>query len=141
MGLGRLVQLDAGQFIGRGALVEESRRGWKRQVVGLEIDWTSVEQLYDSLGMAPQIAAAASRVAVPIYKDGAQVGRATTTTWSPVLKKLIALATIDAPLFAEGTTLQFEITIEAVRHLVPARVVRTPFFNPKRKTAAPILRP
>ena len=85
--------------------------------------------------MAPQIPAAASRVAVPVYKNGRQVGRATTTTWSPVLKKLIALATIDAPHFAEGTPLEFEITVEAVRHRVPATVVKTPFFNPKRKTA------
>jgi aminomethyltransferase len=138
MGLGRLVQLDADAFVGRQALVDEAREGWKRQVVGLEIDWPSIEQLYEQLGMAPQIAAAASRVAVPVYRDGDQVGRATTTTWSPVLKKLIALATIDAPYFAEGTPLDFEITIEAVRRLVPARVVRTPFFNPKRKTAPPV---
>ena len=137
MGLGRLVQLEAGAFVGRQALVQEARAGWKRQVVGLEIDWPSIEQLYEHLGMAPQIAAAASRVAVPVYKNGNQVGRATTTTWSPVLKKLIALATIDAPYFAEGTLLDFEITIEAVRQLVPARVVKTPFFNPKRKTAPP----
>jgi aminomethyltransferase len=106
-------------------------------VVGLEIDWPSIERLYDELEMAPQIAAAASRMAVPVYKNGNQVGRATTTTWSPVLKKLIALATIDAPHFADGTLLDFEITIEAVRHLVPARVVKTPFFNPKRKTSQP----
>jgi aminomethyltransferase len=138
MGLGRLVQLEAGAFVGRQALVQEARAGWKRQVVGLEIDWPSIEQLYEHLGMAPQIAAAASRVAVPVYKNGNQVGRATTTTWSPVLKKLIALATIDAPYFAEGTLLDFEITIEVVRQLVPARVVRTPFFNPKRKTAPPL---
>jgi aminomethyltransferase len=138
MGLGRLVQLEAGAFVGRQALVDEARAGWKRQVVGLEIDWPSIEQLYEHLGMAPQIAAAASRVAVPVYKNGDQVGRATTTTWSPVLKKLIALATIDAPYFVEGTPLDFEITIEAARQLVPARVVRTPFFNPKRKTASPL---
>jgi aminomethyltransferase len=64
------------------------------------------------------------------------VGRATTTTWSPVLKKLIALATVDAPHFGEGTPLEFEVTVEAVRHRVPAVVVKTPFFNPARKTAA-----
>jgi aminomethyltransferase len=72
---------------------------------------------------------------VPVYKGGRQVGRATTTTWSPVLKKLIALATISAPSFAEGTALEFEVTVEAVRHRVPAKVVKTPFFNPRRKTA------
>jgi aminomethyltransferase len=135
MGLGRLVQLDAGPFVGRPALLEEARAGWKRQVVGLEIDWPSIEQLYERLGMAPQIPATASRVGVPVYKTGDQVGRATTTTWSPVLKKLIALATIDRPYFTEGTAVDFEITVEAVRRLVPARVVKTPFFNPKRKTA------
>jgi aminomethyltransferase len=72
---------------------------------------------------------------VPVYRNGRQVGRATTTTWSPVLKKLIALATVSAPHIADGTTLEFEVTVEAVRHRVPATVVKTPFFNPARKTA------
>ena len=94
--------------------------------------------LYDELGLAPQLAATASRVPVPVYKNGRQAGRATTTTWSPVLKKLIALATVSAPYFAEGTELEFEVTVEAVRHRVPATVVKTPFFNPKRKTATPV---
>jgi aminomethyltransferase len=72
-----------------------------------------------------------------VYRYGRQVGRATTTTWSPVLKKMIALATVDRPHFAEGTELQIEVTVEAVRHRVGAKVVPTPFFNPPRKTAAP----
>jgi aminomethyltransferase len=137
MGLGRLVQLDKRPFVGRAALVEEQRRGPARQIAGLEISWPAVEKLYDDIGLAPQIAAAASRVAVPVSRNGRQVGRATTTTWSPVLKKLIALATIDAPHFAEGTSLEFEVTVEAVRHYVPATVVKTPFFNPPRKMATP----
>src|SRR3954454_22670214 len=136
MGLGRLVQLDAGAFVGRAALADERRRGPSRQIAGLEISWPAVEGLYERLGLAPQIAAAASRTAVPVYRGGRQVGRATTTTWSPVLKKLIALATIDAPHFAEGAALEIEITVEAVRHRVPATVIKTPFFNPARKTAA-----
>jgi aminomethyltransferase len=135
MGLGRLVQLDKGPFVGRAALVEEHRRGFTRKIVGVEIDLPVVEALYDQLGMAPQIPAAASRVAVPVFKGGQQIGRATTTTWSPVLKKLIALATIDAPHYAEATPIEFEITIEARRHRVPAKIVKTPFFNPPRKTA------
>jgi aminomethyltransferase len=137
MGLDRLVQLDKGPFVGRRALVEEQRRGAARRIVGLEIGWPEVEGLYDQLGMPPQIAATASRAAVPIYRRDRQVGRATTTTWSPVLKKLIALATIDAPNYAEGTSVEFEVTVESVRHRVPATVVKTPFFSPKRKTAAP----
>ena len=135
MGLGRLVQLDKAPFVGRGPLVAEHRRGHKQQIVGLEIDWAAVEAMYEARGMPPQISSSASRVAVPVYKGGNQVGRATTTTWSPVLKKLIALATISAPYFVDGTPLEFEVTVEAVRHRVPAKVVNTPFFNPRRKTA------
>ena len=75
---------------------------------------------------------------MPVFKDGAQVGKATSSTWSPTLKKMIALATIDRQHTRAGTKLQFEITVEAVRHRVLATVVKTPFFNPKRKTATPV---
>ena len=137
MGLGRLVNIDKGPFVGRAALAEEHRTGPARMVVGLEIDWTEVEALYDRFGLAPVAPAAASRVAVPVMRDGQHVGRATTTAWSPTLKRLIALATVDAPFFATGTALQMEVTIEATRHYVTAVVVKTPFFNPPRKTVTP----
>jgi glycine cleavage system T protein (aminomethyltransferase) len=137
MGLGRLVSLDKGRFIGQQALRDEHARGHARQVVGLAIDWTEVEAIYDRIGLAPAVGATASRVAVPVYRGGRQVGRATTTTWSPVLKRMIALATIDRPHYAEGTNLQIEVTVEAVRYKVTATVVKTPFFNPPRKMATP----
>jgi aminomethyltransferase len=137
MGLGRLVQLDKAPFVGRGALRAEQREGPGRMIVGLEVDWREVETLYDRLGLAPVAPSAASRVAVPVMRGGRQVGRATTTAWSPTLKRLIALATIEAPYFAEGTRLEIEVTVEAARHRAGATVVRTPFFNPPRKTATP----
>ena len=49
-----------------------------------------------------------------------------------------ALATINRGHTRVGTRVQFEITVEAVRHHVRATVVKTPFFNPKRKTATPV---
>ena len=137
LGMGKLVSLDKGRFIGQRALREEHRRGPARQIVGLEIDWNEVEKLYDAAGLAPAVAATASRVAVPVYRNGRQVGKATSTTWSPVLKRMIALATIDRPHFAEGLEVQFEMTVEAVRHRVAAKIVKTPFFNPARKVATP----
>ena len=136
MGLGRLVSLDKARYVGQAALAEENRRGHPRQIVGLEIDWPSVEKIFEKVGLAPQVPAAASRVAVPVFSSGAQVGKATSTTWSPTLKKLIALATVERRHTAPGSVLEFELTVEAVRHRVPATVVETPFFNPKRKTAA-----
>ena len=139
MGLGRLVNIEKARFIGQAALRAERLRGHRRQVVGLELDWTEVERLYEKVGLSPAVGATASRVAVPVYRSGRQIGKATTTTWSPVLKRMIALATIDRPHYAEGTAVQMEVTIEAVRHRVAARVVKTPFFNPKRKTATPPL--
>jgi aminomethyltransferase len=135
MGLGRLVSLDKARFIGQRALREEHARGPARQVVGLEIDWTEVERLYEKAGLAPTVAATASRVAVPVYRAGRQVGRATSTTWSPVLKKMIALATVDRPHYAVGSKVAIEVTVDAVRHQVTATVVAMPFFNPKRKVA------
>jgi glycine cleavage system aminomethyltransferase T len=51
---------------------------------------------------------------------------------------MIALATVKRPYNKLGTQLQFEVTVEAKRHRVNATVVKTPFFNPKRKTATPI---
>jgi aminomethyltransferase len=138
MGLGRLVRLDTRPFVGRAALVEEQRRGISQQIVGLDISWPAIEALYDKLGLAPQIAAAASRVAVPVYHGGRQVGRATTTTWSPVLKKLIALASVETAHAKPGAKLDIEITIEAVRQRAAATVTKLPFFNPARKTAVPV---
>jgi aminomethyltransferase len=137
LGMSRLVNLDKGRFIGQRALREEHQRGAARQIAGLEIEWNEVEKLYDAAGLAPAVAATASRVATPVYRNGRQVGKATSTTWSPVLKRMIALATIDRPHYSEGTIVQFEMTVEAVRHRVSAKVVKTPFFNPPRKTATP----
>jgi len=107
----------------------------RRQIVGLELEWTAVEALYEAVGLPPAVAAQTSRVPVPVYSGRTQIGRATSTTWSTTLKKMIALATLDRPYFAMGSRTEMEVTVEAVRHRAPARVVPTPFFNPARKTA------
>jgi aminomethyltransferase len=137
LGLGRLVSQNKGRFIGQQALREEQIRGHARQIVGLAIEWTEVERIYEALGLVPGVSATASRVAVPVYRSGRQVGKATSTTWSPVLKKMIALATIERPHFEPGTMVQVEVTVEATRHQVTATVVPGSFFNPARKTATP----
>ncbi len=138
MGLTRLVHLDKQRFVGQRALQEEQRRGQAKQIVGLEIHWTRVEELYEKLALPPAISAIASRVAVPVYGNGTQIGKATSTTWSPSLKKMIALATVKHEFAKPGSQIEIEVTVEAVRHRVAATVVKTPFYNPKHKTATPI---
>jgi len=138
MGLARLVHLDKERFVGQAALLREQRRGHAREIAGLEINWPDVEHVFENIGLPPTMPAAASRVAVPVFKNANQIGKATSTTWSPTLKKLIALATVKREFARPGTNLEMEMTVEAVRHRVGAMVVKTPFFNPKRKIAIPV---
>jgi aminomethyltransferase len=135
MGLDRLVSAEKGPFVGRAPLAAERKAGPERRIVGLEIAWPEVETLFEKAGLPPQIPAAASRVAVPVYRESRQVGKATSTTWSPTLKRMIALATVARGSYEIGTRLELELTVEAVRHRVSAVVAKTPFFNPERKTA------
>jgi aminomethyltransferase len=138
LGFAKMVHLEKENFIGRSALEKDSRTNVPRQLVGLEIHWTEVEKLYDKFGLAPQAPSQASRVPVPIYAGSKQVGKATSTTWSPLLKKMIALASIEADHSRPGSRLQMEITIEGMRLKVGVAVVKTPFFSPARKTAVPV---
>jgi glycine cleavage system T protein (aminomethyltransferase) len=135
IGLGKLVDLKKETFVGREALASEEKDGAARSLVGLEINWNEVEALYDKMGLAPQVPSMASRVAVPVYRAGKHVGKATSTTWSPTLKKMIALASVEREYGAAGSTLNMEMTVESVRHTVSAKIVPLPFFNPPRKTA------
>ena len=138
IGLGRLVDLKKEYFIGRAALEDENRLKPKRLLMGLDINWEDVERLYDAIGLAPQVSSTTSRVPVPVYRGGLQVGKATSTTWSPTLKKMIALASVNREHAAAGTELQMELTVEAVRHKVRATTRELPFFNPPRKMATPV---
>jgi aminomethyltransferase len=140
IGLGKLVDLKKESFVGREALSQEMHKGGPaRLLVGLEIDWNEVEALYDKIGMAPQVPSTASRAAVPVYRGTRQVGKATSTTWSPTLKKMIALGSVNRENAAIGTTLEMELTVEAARHTVSAKIVPMPFFNPARKMAVPVI--
>ncbi|MBV8205635.1 MAG: aminomethyltransferase family protein [Acidobacteria bacterium] len=137
LGLGKLVDLKKTAFVGREALMEENRSGPRRKLVGLEIRWPDVERIFAEQDLPPQAPTVASRIAVPVYCGHSQAGRATSTTWSPTLKKMIALASIGSEHAEIGTKLEMEYTVEAVRQKVGATVVKTPFFNPARKTAVP----
>jgi glycine cleavage system T protein (aminomethyltransferase) len=138
LGFEKMVHLDKENFVGKSALSRDKQNRVPRQLVGLEVDWVEVEEQFDRFGLSPAAPSQASRVAVPVYLDGKQAGRATTTAFSPLLKKLIALASISSEHSKPGTKLQMELTIEAQRLTTSATVIKLPFFNPARKTATPV---
>ena len=135
-GLGWAVQPRSGRdFVGGRALAREAAQPSKWAFAGLEVDWPRIERRFASVGLPPLVAGKASREPVPIFAAGAQVGFVTSSTFSPILKKYIALATLQRDFARPGGRVDFELTVEFVRHEVPATVVETPFFDPARKRA------
>jgi len=133
-GLGWTVALDKGPFVGRSSLAEEYSAGSQWSFAGLELDWPALERLFAAQDLPPMVAGRASREAVPIYDDrGRQVGQVTSRTFSPILKKYIALATLYPDYSQPGKSVNVEITGEFAREKVPAQVVKLPFYNPHHK--------
>jgi aminomethyltransferase len=135
LALGWTVSKDKGPFNGHRALADERAKGSEWQLVGLDVDWPSIERLFEAMGLAPRLPATASRVSVPVYVDDRQVGYATSSAWSPLLKRFIALAHVEKSAAGEGHEVSFEITVEHRRRHAKARVRKLPFFDPERKRA------
>jgi len=126
LGLDWLVDFDKGHFTGRRALIEEQRRGPLRRLVGLDIEGN--KPAHDAL----------------LYSDASAkrgVGSVTSALWSPTCKRNIALAMVDAPFLAIGTSVWADIYLnrELVweRRMARATVVDRVFYAPERRRATP----
>jgi aminomethyltransferase len=133
LNLGWTVTADKGPYNGRRALRAEKARGPAWGFVGLDVDWESLEKIYAERGLPPQLPAVAWRTSAPVYKDGKQIGYATSGCWSPLLKKYLALAHVVAPHFHPGAAVELEVTVEHHRKRANAVVRKLPFFDPPRK--------
>jgi aminomethyltransferase len=129
------VTFEKGPYNGRKALAAEQARGPLWRFVGIEIDWNSFESLFTPHDLAPALPSVPWRTSTPLYRDGKQVGYASSGCWSPLLKKYLALAHVQAPHFAPDSPLQIEVTVEHQRRRADARVRKLPFFDPPRKKA------
>ncbi len=127
------VQLDKEAFNGKRALANEKARGFAWRFVGIEVEWDSFEALYTAADLAPALPTVAWRASVPIFRDGKQIGYASSGCWSPLLKKYIALAHLRAPHFTPDTPVEIEVTVEHQRKRANAWVRKLPFFDPPRK--------
>ena len=138
LGLDWTVALDKeGYFVGRRALERDAelarREGSAWKMMGLEVEWEGMEKIYRQVGLPPQIPGMAVRGSLPVMAGNAQVGYASTSTWSPLLKKYIALAHLQKPYYEVGTNVRMEITVEHHRQHAPAQVVKLPFYEPEWK--------
>ncbi|MFO1540386.1 MAG: aminomethyltransferase family protein [Chloroflexota bacterium] len=137
LGLGRFVDLGTGvPFVGRAALRRERAAGGPpRRLVGLVLDGEEIAARAAAHGLPAAMAPAAWRDRIPVYRDGSQVGVATSGTWSPLLKQALALATVEAGLAAPGTRLRMEWTVDGRRTTVGATVTPLPFYDPPHRRA------
>jgi len=135
IGLGKLVDLDKGDFVGKLALKREAASGGPpRRLVGLTLDWYGIEGLHSAQDLPPAISPSVDRAAVPVYATrGGQIGKLTSHGWSPILKQAIGLASVPAAYETPGTKLQVEWTVEGRRGRVDATVVRRPFLDLERR--------
>jgi len=111
-GLDRFVRLDKGDFIGREALFKQSREGIQRRLVGLEI----VDR-----GIA--------RHGCQVKADDRPIGQVTSGSFSPTLKKNLALALVESR-FAEENTY---VDVVVRNKLLKAKVIKTPFYVKRYK--------
>ena len=129
------VAKDKGPYNGRRAHAAERERPASWGFVGLEVDWDTLEAIHAERNLPPRLPSVAWRTSQPVYRGKTQVGYATSGCWSPLLKKYLALAHIEAPQYQAGNTLELEITVEHRRKRANAVVTKLPFFDPPRKRA------
>ena len=70
---------------------------------------------------------------MPVYREGRQVGRATSLTWGTTIKKMVGFGSVDRAHEAPGTRVSVEYTVEGERGKVGATVVPLPFLDLERK--------
>jgi aminomethyltransferase len=140
LGLGFTVKLGKGHFVGREALRKEKADGPAWSTVGLVVDILALEKIYAEYSMPLHLPYTSWNDARPVYARSAAggtanetIGKATSGTWSPILKQYVVLARVRPRYAKTGTRIFLEATVEGRRYTVPAIVVKLPFFDPPRK--------
>ena len=106
--LGWICKLDKGDFIGREALVQQKADGIKRKLIGFEVTDRGIAR--DDQG---------------VVIDDQTVGKVTSGSPAPYLKKNIGLAYVPVEYASVGQ----EIKIDVRGRLVGANIVKTPFYK------------
>ena len=100
------------------------------------IDAEALEKVYSQFGMPLHLPYTSWIDAVPLYRDEDQqqyIGKATSGTWSPILKQYIVIARVTPGDSVLGSRIFMEVRVEGKRFAVSGTVVEMPFFDPPRK--------
>jgi len=106
--LGWICSLSKGLFLGFDVLSEQKRHGTKRILVGFEMDCRLI-----------------ARDGYSVFCGEKEVGKVTSGSPAPFLKKNIGMAYVPVELSAPGTDLQIGVRGQ----MAPAKVVKTPFYK------------
>lgn len=130
--MGKFVDFDKGDFLGRTALLEEKEKGSKQDMVGLLIDWTGIAELFVKQDLPPVVMSKASWVPLPVFESGRKIGRATSAAYSPAAKSVAAFGFLEKNFCTPGTKVSVEFEVNELKGLVDAEVVQLPFLELKR---------
>ena len=106
--LGWITKLNKGDFIGREALAKQKEEGIKRKLIGFEVTDRGI-----------------ARDEQDILVNGERVGRATSGSPAPFLKKNIGMGYVPKELSAVGTAIEIDVR----GRMVAAQIVPLPFYK------------
>ncbi len=112
-GLGKFVNFNKGNFLGRQALIQQKEKGLAEYLVLMTVEADDADAIGDE----------------PVYQGDEIVGRVTSGGYGHTVKKSLALAYLKKELAKPGT--QLEVAILDKRY--PAEVVRIPYYDPENE--------
>lgn len=129
LNFGRLVNLwKPDDFVGKAALQKEVEVGQNKVMLGLEIDYQEIENVYQKLGIPSFITPKVDRTASDLnVRGGEKIGFATSVTWSPNLNKMIGFAHIKPEFAEDGRQIEIVRNVMGERVPVSATIVALPF--------------
>lgn len=104
-GLSWIIKFDKGNFVGKAALQNEKQKGVQKRIRAFVMEEKQIPRSH-----------------YEILKNGKQIGEVTSGTFSPTLKKGIALGLMDSSI-----EIGDEIEVQVRKNLAKAKVVKPPF--------------
>jgi len=111
-GLNWVVKFKKECFVGKDALIKEKEKGSKKGLVGLELDSKNI-----------------ARQGYPVMQGNEVVGKVTSGTFAPTLKKSLCMAYVDSDRLGEDQ--EYEIQIR--KNSVTTRKTPLPFYPSRAK--------